>query len=125
MDVITKKPTAGNRLANGYPFKRPSAVMRGDAKGTFSDLEMLVGIAIDPNCDSDCLTRLSDGMFHWSERTINKLDNTNSQDKRLALVLSMCALFVNLMLDLDDSLLQGSFFEDVMNNFNLLTKKVV
>jgi hypothetical protein len=124
LETAAKKPTAGNRLANGYPFKRPSAVMRGDAKGTFSDLEMLVGIAIDPNCDSDCLTRLSDGMFHWSERTINKLDNTNSQDKRLALVLSMCALFVNLMLDLDDSLSQGSFFGDFMNDFNLLTKKV-
>ena len=63
-------------------------------------------------------------MFHWSERTINKLDNATSQEKRLALVLRMCALFINLMLDLDDSLLQGSFFEDFMNDFNLLTKKV-
>ena len=58
----------------------------------YSDLEMLVGIAIDHNCDSDCLTRLSDGVFHWSDRTINNIDNTISQDKPLALVLSVCAL---------------------------------
>ena len=89
--------------------------MRGDTKGTFSYLEMLVGIAIKPNCASDYLTRLSDGVLHCSERTIKKLDNTTSQDKRLTL---------NLMLDLDDSLLQGSFFKDFMNNFNLLVKKV-
>ena len=98
--------------------------MRGDTKGTFSYLEMLVGIAIKPNCASDYLTRLSDGVLHCSERTIKKLDNTTSQDKRLALVLSMCALFLNLMLDLDDSLSQGNFFGDFMNDFNLLTKKV-
>ena len=79
----------------------------------FSNLEMLVGIVIDPNCDSDFLTRLNNGVFGWSERTVNKLDNATSQDKRLALVLSMYALFRNLTLDLDDSLSQGSFFEDV------------
>ena len=90
----------------------------------YSDLEMLVGIAIDHNCDSDCLTRLSDGVFHWSNRTINKLDNTNSQDKWLALVLSMCALFLNLMIDVDDSLSQGSFFGEFMNDFNLLKKNL-
>ena len=99
-------------------------MVRKDAKGTFLDLGMLVGIAINPNCNSDCLTRLSNGVFHWSERTINKLHTVNIQDKRLVLVLSMCALFLNLMLDLDDSLSQGSLFGDFMNDFNLLTKKV-
>jgi hypothetical protein len=89
--------------------------MRGDVKGTFSYLEMLVGIAIKPNCASGYLTRLSDGVLHCSKRTIKKLDNTIIQDKRLTL---------NLMMDLDDSLLQGSFFKDFMNNFNLLVKKV-
>ena len=85
---------------------------------------MLGGIAIDPNCDSDCLTRLSGGAFHWSEQTINKFDSTNGQDKRLTLVLSMCAQFLNLMLDVEDSLSQGSFFKDFMSDFNSLTKKV-
>ena len=53
-----------------------------------------------------------------------KLDNTTSQDTRLALVLHMCALFINLMLELDDSLSQGSFSKDFMNDFNLLIRKV-
>ena len=124
LKTTAKHPSAGNQLASGYLFKWPSTVVRGDAKGTFSDIEVLVGIAIDPNCDSDYLTRLSNAVFNWSKRTINKLDNTTSQDTRLALVLSMCALFLNLMLDLDDSLSQGSLFGDFMNDFNLLTKKV-
>lgn len=97
--------------------------MRGDAKGAFSDLEMIVGIAIDPICDSDCLTRLNDGVFHWSERTTDNIGNTSTHDKRLTLVLSMYALFLNLMLDLEDSLSQGSLFEDFMSDYNLLIKK--
>ena len=40
---------------------------------------------------------------------------------------TMCAnkyaLFLNLMLDLEDSLSQGSFFKDFMNGYNLLIKK--
>ena len=79
LDSAAKTPTAGNQLANGYPLKMSSMVARGDVKGAFSDLEMLVGIAIDPNYDSDCLTILSDCVFHWSKQMINKLDNTNSQ----------------------------------------------
>ena len=97
--------------------------MRGDAKGAFSDLEMIVGIAIDPICDSDCLTRLNDGVFHWSERTTDNIGNTSTHDKRLTLVLSMYALFLNLMLDLEDSLSQGSLLEDFMSDYNLLIKK--
>ena len=123
LETAAKNPTARNRLANSYPFKRASTVVCGGAKGTCSDLEMLVGIAINPNCGSGCLMRLSDGVFHWSKRAINKLDNTNSQDKRLTLVLRMCALFLNLMLDLDNSLSQGSFFKDFTIIFNFLTKK--
>ena len=69
-------------------------------------------------------TEQSNGVFHWSKRTINSLDNATTQDKRLSLVMSMCTLFLHLMLDLDDSLLQGSFFEDFTNDFNLPTKKV-
>ena len=84
---------------------------------------MIVGVVIDPNCDSDCLTRLNDSVFHWSERTINTIDITSTQDTQLTLVLSMCVLFLNMMLDLEDNLLQGSSFEDFMSDYNLLTKK--
>ena len=61
-------------------------MVRGDAKGIFLDLEMLVDIAIDHNGDSDCPTRLSNEMSHWINWTINKPDTTTSQDKWLALV---------------------------------------
>ena len=44
------------------------------------------------------------------------------EEKRMRLVLSMITLFANLMLDLDDNLSEGSFFEDFMSNYNLLTK---
>jgi hypothetical protein len=86
-------------------------------------LEMLVGIAIDPNGNYNCLTRLNGGMFYWNEQTLTKLDSVTVQEKQLKLVMSMIALFLNLMLDVGDSLSQGSFFGDFMSDFNLLTKK--
>ena len=38
-EMTDKLETAENRLAHGYPFKMPSTVARGDAKGRFSDLK--------------------------------------------------------------------------------------
>ena len=48
---------------------------------------MNAGIAIDHSCNSDCLTRLNDGAFHWSEQTINTIGSTSTQDKRLTFAL--------------------------------------
>ena len=81
LKTAVKKPIPPNQLTNSYPFTRPSTVVWEYAKGAFSDLEMLNGIVIDPNCDRGYLMRLNEGVFHWSDQTINKLDNTNSQDK--------------------------------------------
>ena len=36
----------------------------------------------------------------------------------MKLVLSMVSLFLNLMLDQDDNLSEGSFFKDFMSNYN-------
>ena len=96
--------------------------MRGGVKGTYSDLEILVDIAIDPSGSIDCLTRSNGGMFVWSERTINKMESATIENKRLKFVLSMFALFLNLMLDIEESLLQGTFFEEFMRDYNLLTR---
>ena len=96
--------------------------MRGDAKGVFSDVEILVGVAIDPKGNNEFLTRPDNGMFSWGERTMTKLESVTAQDKYLKLVLSIFALFLNMMLDLNGSLSQGSFFEEFMNDFNLMTK---
>ena len=40
----------------------------------------------------------------------------------MKLVLGMFTLFLNLMLDSRDHLSQGSFFEEFMLDYNLLTK---
>ena len=63
-------------------------------------------------------------MFRWSEGTLNKIGNAATEEKRLKLVISMISLFINLMLDLDDNLSEGSFFEEFMSEYNLLTKEV-
>ena len=62
------------------------------------------------------------GMFHWSERTLDKIESENIRNKRFELVLSMFTLFLNLMLDVTESLLQGTCFEEFMREFNLLLK---
>jgi hypothetical protein len=54
---------------------------------------------------------------------LTKLDSVTVQEKQLKLAMSMIALFPNLMLDVDSSLLQGSFFKDFTSTSNLLTKK--
>lgn len=50
-------------LVSCYPHKCLSKMMWRHAKGTLSDLEVLVGVAIDPRDNNNCLTRLSNGMF--------------------------------------------------------------
>ena len=68
------------------------------------------------------MTRLNKGMFHWSERKLNKIKSVNNNDKRFELVLSMFTLFLNLMLDVTESLSQGTCFEEFMREFNFLLK---
>ena len=80
---------------------------------------MLIGIAINPTSNTECLTRLIKGAFHWSERTTNKLESVSIEDKRMRLVVSMFSLFLNLMLDVDDNLSESSHFEEFMTEFSL------
>ena len=63
LEAASKKPADGNRFENGYPCNRPLAGIRGDARGIFSDLEILVGVAIYPKGNNKCLTRPENGMF--------------------------------------------------------------
>ena len=83
--------------------------MQGYANGTFSDIEMLVGMAVGFNGESDCLTRLQDCVFHLSKQMTNTIESATVQDKLLRLISSIYSLFLNLMLDLDQRHLQGSF----------------
>ncbi len=50
------------------------------------------------------------------------MEGVTIPDKHLKLVLSMFALFLNLMLNTDNNLAQGRLFEEFMTNFNLQTK---
>ena len=111
MEAASKKPANRKPFETGFPFKRPTAGMQGGVKGIYSDLEILVGIAIDPSGSIDCLTRSNGGRFVWSERTMNKTESATTEDKLLKFVLSMFALFLNLILDVKESLLQGTFFK--------------
>ena len=54
---------------------------------------------------------------------LKKLDSVTVQEKQLKLNMSIIALFVNLMLDVNRSLSQGSFFGDFMSSLRLLIKK--
>jgi len=46
-----------------------------------------------------------------------------AEDKHFGMVPSMFSLFLDLTLDLDNSLLQGSVSKDFRSNFNLMTVK--
>ena len=83
------------------------------------DLEMLVGIAINPTSNTECLTRLGEGTLDWSKRTTNKIKSVSIEDKQMRLVVSMFSLFLNLMLDVDDNLSESSRFEEFMTEFSL------
>ena len=122
MVKASKKPADGKVFEESYPFKRPPSGTQGGVEGVYADLKMLVGIAIDTSQSTECLTRLDKGMFYWSERTLNKIESANNDDKRFELVLSMFTLFLSLMLDVTESLSQGTCFEEFMREFNFLLK---
>jgi len=84
---------------------------------------MIAGVVINPSGSNDCLTRQENGLFYWSDGTINKIGDAATEEKRMKLVLSMVSLFLNLMLDQDDNLSEGSFLKDFMSNYNLLAKE--
>ena len=96
--------------------------MRGGIKQIFVDLEILVSVAIDTSQSTECLTRSDKKMFNWSERMLNKIESLNINNKRFKLVLSMFTLFLNLMLDNTESVVQGTCSEEFMRDYNLLLK---
>ena len=53
LETAAKKSDNGNLFAQGYPFNQLPAGMQGVVKGVFSDLQLFVGVAIDPNDDTD------------------------------------------------------------------------
>ena len=64
LETASKNPAAECRFATGYPHKHPSKMLQGYAKGTFSDLEVLVGVKLNLSGNNNCPTRLSDGLFY-------------------------------------------------------------
>ena len=111
-----------SKLTTSYPFKPPVSGMQGDVKGVFSDLEVLVGVVLDPSQDNDVITRASNGMFCWSKRTKHRMESVTIENKQFKFVLSMLSLFLNLMMDIDESLSQGSLLEEFMTDYNVLIR---
>ena len=97
----------------------PLGMQRSD-KGIFAGLKILVGVVVDTSQSTECLTRSDKGLFNCSERTQDKIKSLNIKNKRFELVLSIFTLFLNLMLDVTKSLLQGTCFKEFMRNYNLL-----
>jgi len=125
----SKEVGSSSKLCLAYPHKiltAHSLGMQGKARGTFDELEKFVAIIIDPN-RSDCLTKQESGVLVWSERTINRLEETKGsnetlQQRQLKLVMSMLALLINLLLEKDANLAEGCFLEPFMGStFNLLS----
>ena len=110
-----------SRLHRCFPFRRRHD-MQGEAKGAFSDLEMLVGVALDLRKPNDCLVREKGGLFFWSKRTMECLSNYNGSDtlqqRQMKLVMCMLTLFLNLMMDIDEEVSEGSFVEPFIGAFN-------
>lgn len=84
---------------------------------------MFVGVAIDPKKNNGCLTRRENGLFFWSERTMIKLTDSSGsgsiEKKQTKLVMCMIGLFLNLMMDTDENLSDGSLMDKFMEAFNL------
>ena len=104
-----------------YPFRKPTNAEQGGWTGTFNNLQMIQGIAFDPNgSNNDCLTsRDSDGVFVWSNRTMAKLEESNNvqgtiKDKQLKLVCCMFELAYNLMMDPSDTIIEGAPFKQFL-----------
>ena len=113
------------KFARLYPSKRPRNGVQGEANGVFSVLEMFVAIAIHPKKNNDCLTREENGIFLWSERTMTMLRESKKgsdtlPQKQMKLVMCALGLYLNLMLDKDENLSEGSFVETFMGAFNLV-----
>ena len=108
-----------NNYTGAYPFARlPSNSVQGDVKTSFVDLEMFVGVAIDPKADNECLVRRDNDLLYWSERTMMKLEESKGSDEQRQMEIMFTLLHV-LVLDTDEDLSEGSYFETFMGGFNL------
>ena len=65
-EPATKNPANRNRFEKGYPCNRQLAGIGGNAKGVFSNLEILVGVKTDSKGNNKCLTRPDNSVFTWS-----------------------------------------------------------
>ena len=112
-------------FCRSYPNQRRIRGMIGEAIGEYSDIDALVGVSLDPNANNDCLLREENGLFFWSERTLHCLEESKVtgelKQKKMKLVLSMIALFFNILFDRDENLSEGCLLETFIGSYNLVT----
>ena len=119
MKAALKKFPGKSKFETGYLFKPPLLGMKGEVKGVYSDLEVLAGIVVDPIKDNKVITRPSNGMFCWSKQMLHLMECVTIKNKQFKFVLSMLSLFQDLMLNIDESLLLGSYLEEFMTDYNV------
>lgn len=96
----------------------------GEAVGCFGDLDMIVGVGVNPTHDNDCLIRAVDGVFFWSERTMAKINEIKISDydlktKQIKFVTYMLSLFYELMLGLNSNASDGPGVDAFMGGHSL------
>jgi hypothetical protein len=101
----SKKPsTAFSRV---YPYSAPSNPTQGGWKARFNSLVPLVAIAFNPHAEHNCISERGNGLFQWSDATINKLQScsvsgANSlKEKQTVFVLHMLQFTYELMMHQD------------------------
>jgi hypothetical protein len=98
-----------NEFSVSYPKDKPLNPEMGGWKGRHKDLSMVGGIVIDQQGeipDDDCLTcRDENGLFFWSQTTIDKLEASNKiggvtsiKSKQMHFALSMLEFTYHLMM---------------------------
>ena len=102
-----KAKTPSSAFAQLYPSKKPTNAEKGGWDGVFaSDLRMHIGLGIDTaGGENACLIRREDGIFVWSERTMRKLEESNSpgtlETKQIKLICGTFELAYRLMMGKD------------------------
>ena len=121
----SKTAAASNTFPAQYPFNRPLISGKGSFSGLFGDLTMYSALGFDPTSDTSCLTRVEDGVFHWSPTTMKQLHETNIpgaatiETKQLNFICYMLEFAYTLMLDAKNNIEYTPFKPIIGRTINL------
>ena len=123
-DLVNSKGRSKG-FAQLYPYTKPHNPEKGRWKELFSDLDLYVGLALDLTAETECLTRAENGLFVWSEATLNKLSEAkiaganDLKTKQIAFVCCMLQLTYDLMLEKESNVPEVPFKPFIGRSMNL------